>query len=338
MHAQALDDFDAFLLVSFGGPEAPDDVMPFLENVVRGRNIPRARLEKVAEHYHHFGGKSPINEQNRALIAALEAEFQAHGVLLPIYFGNRNWKPHLVDAIGQMHSDGVRRALALFTSVFSCYSSCRQYRENVEAAREDVGEAAPEVYKLRPFFNHPGFIEAMADRVRTALDGIPEERRAPAPLVFCTHSIPQAMAVRSAYEEQFAEASRLVAEAVEHDPWTLAYQSRSGPPSQAWLEPDICDKLDDVKRDGATDVVVVPIGFLSDHIEVLWDLDTEARQHAEEIGLNLVRAGTVGTHARFVAMIRELVVRRFEGRAEKPAWGVLGPCRVACPPTCCLPG
>jgi len=334
----AQSDYDAFLLVSFGGPEGPDDVMPFLENVVRGRNVPRARLESVAEHYYHFGGRSPINEQNRALIAALEEEFGEHGVRLPIYFGNRNWRPYLADALRRMQPDGIRRAVALFTSVFSCYSSCRQYRENIAAAQEEVGTNAPEVHKLRAFFNHPGFIEAMADRVGAALNELPAERRGAAALVFCTHSIPRTMADRSAHEQQFAESSRLVADAVGHGRWTLAYQSRSGPPTQPWLEPDICDKLDELKADGTADVVVIPIGFVSDHLEVLWDLDNEAQQHAAEIGLTMIRAGTVGTHPRFVAMIRELVTERIENQPEKPALGILGPCRDVCPADCCLPG
>jgi len=356
MSSSSTTEYDAFLLVSFGGPEGPDEVMPFLENVVRGRNVPRARLEAVAEHYQHFGGRSPINEQNRALIAALEGEFRTHGIELPIYFGNRNWRPYLVDALRQMQADGVRRALGLFTSVFTCYSSCRQYREDVEAARREIGDAAPEVCKLPPFFDHPGFIEAVADRVRAALKQIPEARRAAAPLVFTTHSIPRAMADRSAYEAQFAETSRRVAEAVGHARWQLAYQSRSGPPSQSWLEPDVRDVLagkgvgslypgeasggpSQIKTpDPFTHVVVVPIGFLSDHVEMLWDLDTEARAHAERLGLGMVRAATVGTHPRFVAMIRELVAERIEGREQPRPLDVSDPCGEVCPPDCCLPG
>lgn len=338
MQARSESTYDAFLLVSFGGPEGPDEVIPFLENVVRGRNVPRARLEAVAEHYRHFGGRSPINEQNRALIAALREEFHTHGIELPIYFGNRNWRPYLADALRRMQADGVRRALGFFTSVFTCYSSCRQYREDIEAARREIGDDAPEVCKLRPFFDHPRFIEAMADCVRAALEQVPESRRETALLVFTTHSIPRAMAERSAYEAQFAETSRRVAEAVGHARWHLAYQSRSGPPSQPWLEPDICDALDDVKAEGATDAVVVPIGFLSDHVEMLWDLDTEARAHAERLGLNMVRAGTVGTHPRFVAVIRELVVERREGREPRPTLGGPGPCGEVCPAECCLQG
>jgi len=356
MQARSEPTYDAFLLVSFGGPEGPDEVMPFLENVVRGRNVPRARLEAVAEHYRRFGGRSPINEQNRALIAALREEFRTHDIELPIYFGNRNWRPYLADALRQMQADGVRRALGFVTSVFTCYSSCRQYCEDLEAARREIGDDAPQVHKLRPFFDHPGFIEAVADRVRAALEQVPEGRREAAPLVFTTHSIPRAMAERSAYEEQFAEASRRVAAALGHAGWQLAYQSRSGPPTQPWLEPDIRDLLGKgvgslfpsaapggPSRKKTPDpfffsLVVAPIGFLSDHVEVLWGLDNEARQHAEKIGLNMVRAGTVGTHPRFVEMIRELVVERIEGREDRPPLGRLGPCGEVCPPDCCLPG
>jgi len=360
MSSNSTTEYDAFLLVSFGGPEGPDEVMPFLENVVRGRNVPRARLEAVAEHYHHFGGRSPINEQNRALIVALEEEFRGHGIELPIYFGNRNWRPYIADALRRMRADGVRRALGFFTSVFTCYSSCRQYCEDVEAARREIGDAAPTVDKLRPFFDHPGFIEAMADRVRAALKQVPEGRREAAPLVFTTHSIPRAMAERSAYEEQFAETSRRVAEAVGQARWHLAYQSRSGPPTQPWLEPDIREVLDSLRKgdrhllperpegcfaqkvpvpfSAPVDVVVVPIGFLSDHLEVLWDLDNEAEEHAASIGLSMVRAGTVGTHPRFVAMIRELVAERIEGRGHPRPLGVPGSCGKVCPPDCCLPG
>jgi ferrochelatase len=305
--------------------------------VVRGKNVPRARLHEVAEHYLRFGGRSPLNQQNRALIAALKDEFEAHGLRLPIYFGNRNWMPYLVDALRQIKADDTGPTLALFTSVFSCYSACRQYRENIEAARAEIGDQAPEVHKVRAFFNHPGFVEVMADRVRAALGQIPPEHRDHAELVFCTHSIPLAMAQHSPYEQQFAEASRLVAQAVEHPNWHLAYQSRSGPPRQPWLEPDVCEKLDEIQAGETNHVVVVPIGFLSDHIEVLYDLDTEAKQHAEAIGLGMVRAGTAGTHPRFVRMIRELVVERIESRLERPVVGKLESCWDVCPPNCCLP-
>jgi ferrochelatase len=328
--------YDAFLLVSFGGPEGPGDVLPFLENVLRGRNVPRERMLAVAEHYQHFGGVSPINAQNRSLIAALKDEFAAAGLKLPIYFGNRNWHPLLPDTLRQMKADGVRRAIAFFTSAFSSYSGCRQYRENIAAAQAEVGEGAPEVDKLRVFFNHPGFIEPMIERTREALLQIEPPRTAEAHLVFTAHSIPLAMAQNCDYETHFREASRLVAAGLGNANWRLAYQSRSGPPSQPWLEPDVGDVLAEIAAAaGSRDVVLVPIGFISDHIEVLYDLDEEAKQKGAVLGLNVVRAGTVDTHPRFVRMIRELVEERLTDRPERLALGKLGPSHDVCPPDCC---
>jgi ferrochelatase len=328
--------YDAFLLVSFGGPEKPDDVMPFLENVTRGRNIPRQRLLEVAEHYYHLGGKSPINDQNRALIAALEQEFAAAGLDLPIYWGNRNWHPLLADTLRQMRDDGVGRAIALFTSAFSSYSGCRQYRENIAAAQEQVGAGVPLVDRLRMFFNHPGFIEPMVERALAALAPLPNERRAAAHLLFTAHSIPLAMAENCQYEVQLREACRLVAEGAGHPVWRLVYQSRSGPPSQPWLEPDVRDAADEIARgSGPCDVIVVPIGFISDHLEVLYDLDVEAAQHARQLGLNFIRAGTAGTHPRFVRMIRELVEERMSDHPVRRSLGTLGPSHDVCPEDCC---
>jgi ferrochelatase len=326
--------YDAFLLVSFGGPEGPDEVLPFLENVLRGRNVPRERMLEVAEHYQHFGGKSPINDQNRALISALKGEFADAGLALPIYFGNRNWHPLLTDTLRQMKANGVRRAIAFFTSAFSSYSGCRQYWENVAAAQAVVGEGAPQVDKLRAFFNHPGFIEPMIERVAAALAEIPSERRAGAELLFSAHSIPLGMAQNCEYESQFREASRLVAEGVGHARWRLVYQSRSGPPSQPWLGPDVGEAIEAISQE-AKDVVVVPIGFISDHMEVLFDLDEEARHKAERLGVNLVRAGTVGTHPRFVRMIRELVEERLSDSPSRLAVGNFGPSHDVCPVDCC---
>ncbi|MCU0877467.1 MAG: ferrochelatase [Pirellulaceae bacterium] len=333
--------YDAFLLVSFGGPEGPDEVMPFLENVLRGKNVPRERMLAVAEHYQHFGGISPINAQNRELISALEKEFAAAGVRLPIYWGNRNWHPLLADTLRQMKADGVRRALAFFTSAFSSYSGCRQYRENLAEARAEVGEGAPEVDKIRVFYNHPGFIEPMTERTRAALEQIPAERRSRAFVLFTAHSIPQAMAENCKYEAHFREASRLVAEELSLPRWDLAYQSRSGPPNQPWLEPDVLDMLQTLTDSGRAsgdllrDVVIVPIGFISDHMEVLYDLDTEAQGKAQELGVNLVRAGTAGTHPRFVRMIRELVEERMSEAPVRLALGQFGPSHDVCPVDCC---
>ena len=335
-----LDDrgYDALLVVSFGGPEGMDEVMPFLENVTRGRNVPRERLEEVAHHYERFGGVSPINRQNRELIAALEAELRGHGIELPIAFGNRNWHPFLEEALRGLEASGARRVLAFFTSAFSSYSGCRQYREDIYRAQAAVGPGAPEVLKLRAFYNHPGFVEANVARVRAALERIPEERQPAAPIVFTAHSIPVAMAERCRYADQLGEASRLVAEAVGVGDWALVYQSRSGPPQVPWLEPDVLDHLRGLRERGVTDVVVSPVGFVSDHLEVLYDLDVEAVELGEKLGMNVVRAGSAGTHPAFVSMIRELIEERLSDGVAKRAEGRYGPSHDVCQPNCCLPG
>jgi ferrochelatase len=335
-------DADALLLLSFGGPEGPDDVLPFLRNVTRGRGVPEARLLEVAEHYRHFGGISPINEQNRALIAALRAEFGRHGIELPVYWGNRNWKPFVADAVRQMRDDGVRRALVLATSATGSYSACRQYREDLARAWTVAGAGAPELVKLRHFFDHPGFIEANAVGVRTALEALPPEARGAARLVFTAHSIPAAMNDTSGpardglYSAQQRETARLVAEAVRGPgaEFDLVWQSRSGPPTVPWLEPDINDHLRDLAVRGTRAVVVAPTGFVSDHLEVRWDLDHEARETAAALGLAFARAETAGTHPAFVAALRELVEEQLRGAAPR-ALGTLGLCGVDCPADCC---
>ncbi|MEM1414106.1 MAG: ferrochelatase [Myxococcota bacterium] len=328
--------YDAILLVSFGGPEKRADVMPFLERVVAGKRVPKERLLEVAEHYYHFGGKSPINDQNRALIAALEKELALHGPKLPVYWGNRNWDPLLPDTLAKMRDDGVKRALAIFTSAFSSYSGCRQYRENIAKARAEVGEGAPVVDKARAFFNHPGFIEPMVERVREALAQLPEGRRRAARIAFTAHSIPLTMAKHCAYEEQLEEACRLVAEAVGKSEQQLVYQSRSGPPQVPWLEPDILDHMQALRQIGCEDLVLVPIGFVSDHMEVLFDLDEEAQELAEELGMNVVRAGTVGTDPTFVAMLRELIAERTGEVEDRRVLGKLPTKHDVCPADCCL--
>ena len=327
--------YDSLLVVSFGGPEKPDDVMPFLENVTRGRNIPYERLLEVAEHYHHFGGRSPINQQNRALIAALRKELDHNGISLPIYWGNRNWDPYLSDALRQMKADGRKHALAFMTSAYSSYSGCRQYRENVAAAQSEVGEGAPKVDKLRVFFNHPGFIAACADRVRAALAELAIEAADRIRLVVTAHSIPCSMAETSNYELQLRETARLVAEQTGLTHWDLVYQSRSGPPAQPWLEPDILDHLRALSREGVREVIVAPLGFISDHLEVLFDLDTEAVDLAQELGIRLVRAATAGTHPAFVAAIRELIQERLLPTLPRLAVGLLPPNHDVCPLDCC---
>ncbi|MBM4003038.1 MAG: ferrochelatase [Planctomycetes bacterium] len=330
--------YDAILVVSFGGPEGPDDVMPFLENVLRGKNVPRERMLEVAEHYHHFGGVSPINQQCRELIAALRDELDRQGPKLPVYWGNRNWHPLLPDTLRRMRDDGIQRALAFMTSAFSSYSGCRQYREDIQRAQTVVGEGAPRIDKLRVFYNHPCYIVPMRERLAEALEQISAQRRSASRVLFTAHSIPLAMAAGCDYEQQLRESSRLVAEAFPGMSWDLVYQSRSGPASQPWLEPDICDFLRALseQRD-VGDVVVVPIGFISDHMEVLFDLDTEARKLCQERGLNMVRAATVGTHPRFIQMIRELVLERVAD-GERLALGSRGPNHDLCPVACCPSG
>ena len=327
--------YDAVLVMSFGGPEGPADVMPFLERVTAGRHIPRERLLEVAHHYDRFGGVSPINAQNRALIAALETELRARGPALPVYFGNRNWHPFVADTMRQMRDAGVRRAVTFVTSAFSTYSGCRQYREDIMRAQDEV-PGAPEIDKLRVFFNHPGFVEPCAANLRAALGQIPAERRATGRVAFTAHSIPQAMADGCDYELQLREAARLVAAGAGGARWDLVYQSRSGAPQVPWLGPDVGEYLDGVAAAGAQDVVLLPLGFISDHMEVLFDLDVEARERAAELGLNLVRAATVGTAPAFIRMIRDLIVERTTERPERLALGTLGPWHDICPLTCCL--
>lgn len=328
--------YDALLFLSFGGPEGPDDVMPFLENVLRGKNVPRARMLEVAEHYYHHGGVSPINAQNRALIDALKEELAKHGIALPIYFGNRNWHPMLEDTLREMANDGIQRALVFITSAYSSYSGCRQYRENIAEARAAVGDQAPVCDKLRVFYNHPGFVGPNVEHIRACLESLPEERRSTAHIAFTAHSIPHSMAKGCDYEVQLQEACRLVAQALDvpQDRYALVYQSRSGPPHQPWLEPDICDHLESLAGANVQDVVVSPLGFISDHLEVLYDLDDEAATRAQELGLSMQRASTVGTHPDFVAMIRELIEERIS-EAPRRALGMRGPNHDTCPPGCC---
>jgi ferrochelatase len=331
--------YDAFVLLSFGGPEKPGDVMPFLRNVVRGRGVPDERLAEVAEHYYHFGGVSPINQQCRDLLAAVDADFTAHGVELPTYWGNRNWAPMLADTVARMRDDGVENALGFATSAFGGYSSCKQYWEDIAAAQARVGPGAPRIAKLRQFHDHPGFVRPHADAVRTALATLDPARRATTRLVFTAHSIPVSMAETAGpdggrYTAQLEETARLVHGTAAADlPWDLVWQSRSGPPQVPWLEPDINDHLTALADKGVTDVVVSPIGFVSDHLEVLWDLDNEAAETAAGLGLGYVRAATPGIDPRFVTMIRELVQERTADQPRErlgtlPVWDV-------CPAGCC---
>jgi len=327
--------YDAILIVSFGGPESREDVIPFLENVLRGRNVPRERMLAVAEHYYHFGGKSPINQQTRELIAALESELAQHGPKLPVYWGNRNWHPMLADTVRQMKQDGIRQALALVTSAYSSYSGCRQYREDIAHAQNEAGPGAPEINKLRAFFNHPGFIEATAERLQDALAEVPANARKDVQIVYTAHSIPASMANTCDYVCQLEEVRRLVSERLGITNDVLVYQSRSGAPGQPWLEPDILDYLREAKaRNLASAVVLAPISFISDHMEVLYDLDIEAHQLCHSLDLPMARAKTVGVHPKFIAMIRELVLEQTAG-TERRALGSLGPRPDVCTEDCC---
>jgi len=316
-------DYDALLVVSFGGPEGMEDVIPFLENVLRGRNVPRERMLQVAHHYELFGGVSPINQQNRNLIAALEKELEEHGPGLPIYWGNRNWHPLLPDTLRRMAADGIRNALAFVTAAYSSYSSCRQYLQNISDAQAEVGPEAPRVEKLRVFYNHPLFIEANVDHIRAALNQLDDPDSAH--LVFTAHSIPESMAANCDYVAQLTKTGSLIARALEIENWQLVYQSRSGSPMQPWLGPDVCDHLKGLRTEGVTNVVVAPIGFVSDHMEVVYDLDVEARKVAHEIGMKMVRAATAGTHPSFVRMIRKLVMERVNNEVAPNL----------CAPDCC---
>jgi protoporphyrin/coproporphyrin ferrochelatase len=328
--------YDAILVVSFGGPEGREDVIPFLENVLRGRNVPRERMLGVAEHYYLFDGKSPINQQTRDLIAALGAEMQAHGPNLPVYWGNRNWHPMLGETLRQMRDDGIRRALAFVTSAYSSYSGCRQYREDIARAQAEVGEGAPAVDKLRAFFNHPGFLDAVCDRVREALNTVPHGAGENVQVVYTAHSIPVAMAETSDYVRQLEEVRRIVSERLGIRNDALAYQSRSGAPGQPWLEPDTLDHLRKVKSHSLADAVVLaPVGFLSDHMEVIYDLDVEARELAESLSLPMVRAKTVGVHPKFVEMIRELILERMNPELPRLFVGSLGVRGDFCADACC---
>jgi ferrochelatase len=344
--------YDALLLVSFGGPEQPDDVLPFLRNVTQGRDIPEERLLEVGEHYFAFGGRSPINDQNRTLLAAIREDLAANGVDLPVYWGNRNWDPYLADALREMQADGVRRALCLVTSAYSSYSGCRQYREDLAdavAAVERESADTPRLDRTRAYFNHPGFVEPMVDATLAGLAQLPDDVRRDAHLVFVTHSIPTSMNEASgpgggAYVAQHRSVATEIVERVRHETGTrhasdLVFCSRSGPPQAPWLEPDVNDHLETLAKHRAASVVLVPIGFVSDHMEVIYDLDTEATETALRLGLPCVRAATAGVDPRFVAMVRDLVLERAAAERgnepERACVGALPPTLDVCAPGCC---
>ncbi len=344
--------YDAVLLVSFGGPEQPEDVLPFLENVTRGRGIPRERLEEVGEHYHLFGGRSPINDQNRRFLAAIEEDLRSNGIDVAVYWGNRNWDPYLTDALVAMQADGVRRAAALVTSAYSSYSGCRQYRENLAAAVGSLTEEdgpVPRLDRLRHYFNHPGFVEPMVDATLSALADLPDAARRDAHVLFVTHSIPESSDDTAgpdggAYVAQHRTVAEEIGERVRQQtghryPTELVYCSRSGPPQVPWLEPDVNDRIQELAASGVSGVVVVPIGFVSDHMEVIYDLDTEASATAEKVGIAFARAATAGVDPRFVSMVRDLLVERAAvERGEDPPRATVGgqpPSWDLCPAGCC---
>jgi ferrochelatase len=351
-HVEEAVAYDAILLASFGGPEGQDDVIPFLRNVTRGRGIPEERLEEVAHHYRAFGGISPINEQNRELKAALEAELQTRGIDLPVLWGNRNWDPYLRDALTEAHERGFSKLIAVGTSAYSSYSSCRQYREDYAIALAETGlEGVIQIDKVRQFFDHPGFVEPFIEGVKQGLadaaaQGIrPEDTH----VLFSTHSIPTADAEKSgpqgnAYQAQHMAVAEVVMAAAEVSAsldhrfgWDLVYQSRSGPPTQPWLEPDINDRITELAAEGTKAVIIVPLGFISDHMEVKWDLDTEALETAAEHGMFAVRVPTPGVHRAFVTGLVDLVLERLDGvpTPERPALTELGPWYDVCRPGCC---
>jgi protoporphyrin/coproporphyrin ferrochelatase len=351
-HVEEAVAYDAILLASFGGPEGQDDVIPFLRNVTRGRGIPEERLEEVAHHYRAFGGVSPINDQNRELKAALEAELLRRGIDLPVLWGNRNWDPYLRDALVEANDRGFTKLIAIGTSAYSSYSSCRQYREDYAMALEQTGLGdVLQIDKIRQFFDHPGFVQPFIDGVRQGLadvaaQGIALEKTH---ILFSTHSIPSSDADRSgppergfgpdgAYAAQHLAVAEVVIAAQDRAvTWDLVYQSRSGPPTQPWLEPDVNDRIAELAAQGITGVVIVPLGFISDHMEVKWDLDTEAMESAEEHGIFAVRVPTPGVHAAFVTGLVDLVLERRDGipTADRPALTDLGPWYDVCRTGCC---
>ena len=353
-HVEKPTAYDAILLLGFGGPEGQDDVIPFLRNVTRGRGIPDERLEEVAHHYRHFGGVSPINQQNRELRVALSQELGVRGLTLPVYWGNRNWAPYVSDALQRIHDDGHSTVLAIATSAYSSYSSCRQYREDLADALEATALGSTlRIDKVRQFFDHPGFIAPFVASVSAAFVALAEQHPGwdvsrDVEVLFSTHSIPQSDADRSGPPElgfgpggAYVAQHRAVAEAIMthaglSSPWQLVFQSRSGPPAVPWLDPDINDALRELPAAGRKAVVIVPVGFVSDHMEVMWDLDTEALETAREVGLEAIRAATPGTDPSYVAGLVDLIAERVTGMAasERPHETALGPwfdvCRTAC--------
>jgi protoporphyrin/coproporphyrin ferrochelatase len=332
------DSYDAILIISFGGPEGMDDVMPFLQNVAGGRQIPPERLKQVACHYEVVGGVSPINKELRAMIAALKSKLREQGPQLPVYWGNRNWHPFLRDTLAEMKQNGVRKALAFVTSAYSSYSGCRQYLEDIATALSLIGEAAPQVDKIRPFYNHPLFVETNANNLQAAVSKIPLSGRDSLQVAFSAHSIPVSMAGCCRYVAQLEEICALVAAKAGINDWQLVFQSRSGPPAVAWLEPDILDHIRRLASRSVRELLIHPIGFLHDHMEVVYDLDHEAKALGREIGINMHRVATAGCADGFIEMIRQLILERVEGRTQRPFLGELGALPDNCAADCCRSG
>jgi ferrochelatase len=330
--------YDAVLVVSFGGPEGPDDVMPFLDNVFRGLRVTDETKQKIAARYQDFGGLSPINAHTREFIAALKALLDSNGPALPIYWGNRNWHPMLGDTLAQMARDGVKHAVAYVTSTFSSYSGCRKYREDLFEAVDGI-ENAPQIDKLRVGFNHPGFITAVAERIAESRDSLDANQQEKAGLIFTAHSLPESMAATSPYVEQLCDSTASASSLAGFDDWRLVYQSNNARyGGEPWLGPDISDALEEEARAGREDVIVMPIGFVCDHMEVVLDLDVDAARRAEAAGIHMVRAGTVGSHPAYVGMVRDLIVERMSGSGERLSIGELPPKHDFCPSDCCLSG
>lgn len=315
---------DAILIVSFGGPEGMNDIMPFLENVLRGKNVPEERKKEVAQHYEMFAGISPINQQNRELKKLLEIQLLEKGLSIPVFWGNRNWKPYIKDALIEMKADGIQNVIAYVTSAYGSYSGCRQYSENIEHAREEIGEGAPVVQKIPAFYNHPNFVQVNAEQIQKEIEKIPVSERKNTNLIFTAHSIPVSMSEVSPYVNQLQEVCKSVAEKIGMNQWKLAFQSRSGPPTIPWLEPDIGDYLEELAKKNVKTVIVSPIGFLSDHMEVLYDLDIEAKKKSQELGIQMFRASTPGNHPLMIEMIVELIKLQIQNGNS-----------VACAPDCC---
>ena len=338
--------YDAILFLSFGGPEGMDDVMPFLENVLRGKNVPQARMLEVASHYQRFEGVSPINGQNRGLIEGLKQELEMRSIKLPVYWGNRNWHPLLADTLRQMKADGIKRALVFITSAYSSYSGCRQYREDIEKAQIEAAAGDIQFDKLRVFYNHPLFVEANIEAVKAGLAQFSQVDQKDLHVAFTAHSIPMAMANNCDYVKQLTETCELTAKALSITNFKLVYQSRSGPPSQPWLEPDVLDYMRELHGAGIRQILLHPIGFISDHMEIVYDLDHEAKELGRELEIQFVRTSTVGTNPKFARMMADLVEERLESNnvadatgatvtTKRKAIGCFGPAPDVCAPDCC---